>query len=269
MVSRMVANIAAGLGAVVVAVSLPAMAVPISFGGDVSIDIAPGSNFTVTSPDIGGNDILFTPHGNISTSSLDPSCNSTPCYVRHSRSLSAQISADPGRVISRFSATLIYGPMNNNGASGVDTQLYWDFTGVTYLGSATDRYGNFDQNGDFIWHSPVAQWKVTGDGTNGTAHAYLGWFSGPYLGTNSFNEIPGLNFFQVNAANFSIDLDSDFGTFWQGGFSYGSPVQMRLFIETAEAPPPQAEGVPLPTSTALLGLGLLGLGATRRRKSES
>lgn len=247
--------------------SAASIAAPISFGGGWSIDIAPESNFEIinSSPFVGGNDVLFTPHDYLyGHTSFAPSCAGTYCY--YSRSLNAQITADPGRIITQFRAILNYGPMNNSGGSGVDSTLDWSFTGATYLGSPTDRYGNFDANGNFIWGAFGTQWKVTGDGSSGQAFANLGNFLGPFFGTNTFNTIPGLNYFAVNAANFSVDLDTRTGIFYQGGNSYIGPISMTLLIETAEAPPPPTSGAPVPSSMAIIGFGLLGLGVARRRQ---
>ena len=250
--SRVVARVAAGLGALVVAMSTSAMAVPYNFGGDVTLNTGVGTTLGV----VGGiaygtlNTFLFE----APTLSINAAECGGSCYLRFDRTLSGSFSAAPGRIITSVSANVFFGPSSTIMSTFGSSNMTWAVGGGSYTGLLSD--GDSFTTG--YYHG---NWSVTGPNT-GQAHSDNGFHSGPFVG-DSRSTAP----YSINATTFTLDIShmAEIGTGSGGG--YFGPLKFGVTVFTAEAPPPPVNGAPLPSSMAIIGLGLAGLGATRRRKA--
>jgi hypothetical protein len=230
--------------------SAPAMATPYNFGGDVTFDVAPGSTIGVAGGIAYGT--LNTFVASVPHLSINASACGGPCGISSTQSLSGTFSVTPGRIITSIQAGVNFGPSSTiMGTYGL-SDMTWVVTGGSYTGSLPSA--------SFGTHAYTGNYSVTGPST-GEAHSLNGYHSGPFHGTSY-----GLPY-AINAATFALDISlySEMGTNSGGG--YFGPLGFSVSVQTAVAPPPPLSGgVPAPGALLLFGLGLFGLGATRRRK---
>ncbi|MDX2225122.1 MAG: PEP-CTERM sorting domain-containing protein [Rhodospirillaceae bacterium] len=247
---QVIARIAAGLGVLVVAMSTSAVAVPYNFGGDVTLNTGVGSTLGVVGGIAYGTRDTFLFEA--PTLSINAAECGGACSVHFDRTLSGSFSAAPGRIITSVSAGVFFGPSSTIlGTYGI-SEMTWVVGGGSYTGSLSD--------GDsFTTGAYLGNWSVTGPNA-GRAWAFNGANSGAFLG-DSRSTAP----YSINATTFALDIShmAQMGTSSGGG--YFGPLKFGVTVFTAEAPPPPLNGVPLPSSMAIIGLGLLGFGATRRR----
>jgi hypothetical protein len=176
-------------------------------------------------------------------------------YFEKRGSIAASFHAASGKVFDKLVLYGTSGVIAHNWAGGSYAGLAWSIPGATFVGEST-LSGVKDSS------RPLASYlEITGPST-GISVAYSTYPDR----TNILEGVPGNGYYDIGAADFSINLDSVIATNW------GSLIGLNtlVFGVSFRDAPPITSPVPEPETYAMMlaGLGLLGA-MTRRRKQKS
>lgn len=246
--NRAVSYLAASASLIAAALfAVPATATPI-YLGDVSVDWAPGNTLAINY-NSGPNGFFALGQGYGVTPEM-------PGYTFWDLLGSGTITADPGRYITRVSVGFTFGAYNNfvNGFSVIEA-------GATIHGGQYSGVVGSIGGPECNYQIELRCWEIT---SPSSVHAKGQNFTGGRFAASA--GLPG--FFTIDASSFSFDLSQHIRIYaGNQGFNFAEGLSVGLSVETALGAPPGGENVSAPGALAVFGLGLLGLGATRRRKA--
>lgn len=171
----------------------------------------------------------------------------------YSNEVSVTFRADPGKIVSQIGFSGSGGAFNNFGASGGDSRYDWSLSSGAYSGAVGTN------TGVYTYYNRYAE--ITGPRSGSLLDGRHFWFS---YGAYDFNDpffIPG--HFNIGASQVDLNVVMNAHSY-NGG--YFASQALRVVVSVIDAPAPPPASVPDSGTTAILmGVGLLGLAATRRR----